>query len=652
VLFVSPQTVAQVITPDSTGVTRADSTISLSQVREFAILEDTTVFSYYLLGDLANSTVSSDTLADDAWRMFDPARPAHHFDYGTTGNAGSAARPLWFRVAPRQGYDNGHHVFDIYKVNPDSLWFVRNERAFTNITYYQGPSQNESALRAKFSRTFAGGANLAIEYKNINHKGQYQYQQVKHNALQFGLWLPVGTRYNGVLTYGRNTHEQEENGGIPIDTSFGTGRFAGPLNLPTGFSLRNAGTRHADQTLQYIQKLQLAGKADRSGLDLMHQVRYLNGTYKFSFAKPDTTAVALFPTFLFDERGARSFLRNQLVTNYFGAGFNLKSKQKTFATRLDAGLEHSFIKLRQEPEVATRQQVFATSTLSTQLSNKFSLEATGALGLVGSIGEYRLEAKSALGLSKLGSVYFQLLNQRTQPMVLHQKTVVTFKTMWAQSLNKPIESSLMAGYQLPFLGLSAEVATHQSIGYIYYDTTGFARQAADPLQVFQLRLRQILHYRTIYLDYHIGLQAPSQGTILHIPKRMGKASLTYRGYAFKRAALLHTGVMVRMNSATEYDQWQPVTGQFFLQNQKTYAAYPWLDVFLNFKVKKFRAFFAYENLQSLWKQELMYQTAFAPSAVGQIRLGLGWRFSDENLKGTQSNTPSRGTAPGQGRRPF
>jgi Putative porin len=640
----------QEVLPDSTAVPVRDSAVSLSSLRELAIPDDTTVFSYYLLGDLTKSIVSIDTLADDAWRMFDPARPTYGFDYGTTGNTGAAARPLWFHIAPRQGYDAGHHAFDIYKVNPDSLWFVRNERSFTNITYYQGQSQNESALKAKFGRTFAGGTNLAIEYKNINHKGQYQYQQVKHNALQFGLWVPMGSRYTGVLTYGRNTHEQEENGGIPVDTSFGSGQFAGPLNLPTGFEARNAGTRHADQTLQYVQKMQLAGKSNRSVLDLMHRVRYVNATYKFSFSKPDMLAQALFPVYIFDERGARSFLRNRLISNYFGTGFNLKSKQNTFTSRLDIGAEHTFIRLNQEPESATRQQVFAIAKLSTQLLGRVNLDANGALGLVGSIGEYRVGANGSLDLGKVGGLYFKLLNQRTQPMVLHQKTVVSFQTIWEQSLNKPIESSLAAGYQLPFFGLSAEVATHQSIGFIYYDTAGFARQARDPLSVFQLRLRQIFHLRTFYLDYHIGLQAPSQGAILHIPARMAKATLSYRGYAFKRNALLNTGVSVRINSATAYDQWQPATGQFFLQNQKEYASYPWIDVFFDMKVKKFRAFIAYENIQSQWKQKLMYQTAYAPYAAGQIRLGIGWRFSDENLNTGQASSRAGGSAPGQGTR--
>jgi hypothetical protein len=641
---------------DTTTVSpRPDSSVSLSDLRLFATPEDTTVFSYYLIGDLTTAHISADTLADDHWRWVDPSRRANHFDHATLGNLGSAARPLWFQNRPRQGFDVGHHVFDLYKVYPDSLRFVRNERSFTDVTYYQGGGQNESALKARFGRTFAGGLNMALEYKNINHEGSYQYQRAKHNAIQFGFWLPMGKRYEAVLTYGRNTHEQEENGGIPNDSLFGTGPFAGPLNLLTAFEKRTAGTRHADQCLRYYHTYQLAGRSGKTGLQLSHLAQYQNATYKFSFIAPTSKDSLVFPVYFSDKRGVRNFIHTRLITNEFGLNFTLKSKKDdALATGLFAGVEHRLIRLNQEPENGVRQQMFAVSRLQTQIAKRVLVDANGAFGLLYALGEYRIAGTGALDLSKLGSFKFNLLNQRTQATIIQAKTIVTFDTLWARQFTKPIESSLSAVYTLPFAGLESEAASHLTTGLIYFDTLGFARQHTVPVQVFQLRLRQILHYRSIYLDYHIGLQSTAQSEVLRLPNWMAKGSLTYRGWAFKRHALLYTGVSARVNSPVKYDQWLPVTGQFILQDQREFATYPWLDLFFDMKVKRFRAFFSYENLAALWQNKLHYQTAFMPWAPGQVRVGIGWRFSDPNIS-TPANSGTQGVPPASGRqnaRPF
>jgi hypothetical protein len=635
---------------DTSEVRNQDS-VSLSDLRLLAEPDDTTVFSYYLLSDLGRPIIAADTLADDAWRLFDPVRSANGFDQGNLGNSGSAARPLWFLVKPRLGFDLGYHAFDLYKALPDSIRFVKNERSFTDITYYQGRSQSESALKARFGRTFQRGANLVIEYKNINHKGQYLYQQAKHNALQFGLWYPFSSRYTGVVTYGRNTHEQEENGGIVSDTLFGQGPLSGPLNLPIRLSKQVGGTRYSDQTLRYVQILQLVGKADKTGLQLRHSAEYQNANYKFNYKLPNGSDSLIYPLFMVEGRGLRNFAHTRRVTNQIGTALKLNSMQAgRFENQLDIGLQHDYIWLNQEPDTSVRQQIFAKGALFSQFSERFQLTADAALGLVSTLGEYQLKFYSRLDLGKIGNLDFHLLNQRVQPFKIHERMDVSFKPIWNQDLQKPIETSLNASYQLPVIGLKAGVGLHQINGFIYHDTLGHARQTNAPVQVVQFSLRQIVHFRPFFFEYNFGLQESNVTDLIHLPTWMAKGSLTYRGYLFKKNALMHMGVSARINSPTQYDSWLPITGQFYLQNEVTSASVLWIDAYLDMKVKRFRTFFSYENLSGLWQKSLFYQTAYYPQHPGQIRFGIGWLFSDTNIK-TDTSTSSP-TGSGQGRRPF
>ena len=71
-----------------------------------------------------------------------------------------------------------------------------------------------------------------------------------------------------------------------------------------------------------------------------------------------------------------------------------------------------------------------------------------------------------------------------------------------------------------------------------------------------------------------------------------------------------------------------------------------MDAFMAFKVQRFRFFFGYEILQTIWnKTDVFYQTAAHPQPFGAIRLGISWRFMDSNVPDSGSNpeVPPPGT---------
>jgi hypothetical protein len=93
-----------------------------------------------------------------------------------------------------------------------------------------------------------------------------------------------------------------------------------------------------------------------------------------------------------------------------------------------------------------------------------------------------------------------------------------------------------------------------------------------------------------------------------------------------------------MNSTFLPDAYQPVTGQFHLQDTLSQQPYPWADVFVAFKVQTFRFFFRYENAYTfIDNTKVFYQTAWHPQPFGGFRLGVAWRFLDDNSADSQNN---------------
>jgi hypothetical protein len=101
------------------------------------------------------------------------------------------------------------------------------------------------------------------------------------------------------------------------------------------------------------------------------------------------------------------------------------------------------------------------------------------------------------------------------------------------------------------------------------------------------------------------------------------------------------GIDFRVNQAFRPDGYQPVTGQFHIQDSLRQIIYPWLDAFVAFKVSSFRFFIRMENLGNFWNNSaVFYQTAYYAQPFRAIRFGINWRFMDQNMK---SNNPTNGS---------
>ncbi len=587
---------------------------------------------------------AADTLPEKDFRFYDPARQMP-IDWGTLGNLGGAARPIFFETQPRLGFDVGVHAFDLYKLQPGDLRFYRNSRSFSEVFFSQGRTQLDGMLNARLARTFSGGTNFSMDYRTINNLGQFRYQRTKHNALVMGLWIPVGSRYDGFLIFSKNVNRQQDNGGIVSDDAFGGDEFTGPINATINLPELTAASRIGDQTLQLIQHLRFAGEEEAGK-------RVLRATHSFGWRKQDwkfsdgdaTQGVdsdsSFFGNFLVDKRGIRNYIELDRIDNSFTVNTFKSKKQGRPSDVLAIGITHSFFSLRQEPEKIAFSNLFLNGQLGITPSERFALTADAALGVLKNIGEYQLRGNLVIGLGNAGVLKASLLSQRYPAGLLSRQLFVSRRPFWNNSFEKPLENSISGSYALPLIGLEVTARTHLLNNYIYYDQNSLATQTGAAVQVVQLMLSENIKVGHFHLDNTVALQQSNRAEILRLPDWFSKNSLYFSGKIFRKKMLLNLGVDFRINSEFRPDAYQPLTWQFHLQDTLTQKPYPWLDVFAAFKVQSFRFFFRYENLQTIWnKSDVFYQTASHPQPFGAIRLGIAWRFLDSNLpeKGGSGN---------------
>ena len=573
--------------------------------------------------------------------MYDPAR-RKQVDWGTLGNLGSAARPLLFETRAQRGFDVGEHAFDLYRMQAGELRFYRNSRSFSEVFFSQGAKQEQGMLNARFSRTFEGGANVSIDYRTINHAGQYRYQRAKHNTLVAGIWLPVGKRYDGFLILSKNIIRQQDNGGIVSDTAFGEGQFSGPLNAEIRLPEQQALTRIADQTLQLTQHLKFVGAKDegKRALRATHTFAWRQDSYKFGDGS-DTEDLGrdstFFGVFLVDSRGIRHFMSLD----------RFKSKVRGRPSDLlSVGLSHSYFNLRQEPRDSSFSNLFVTGDIAITPSERFALKASGALGIISNFGEYQLSGEILLGLGKAGQLRAGLLSQRRPPSLLHQQIFISKRLLWQNNFEKPVENTLYAAYSLPLIGLELGARTHLVNNYLYYNQEGVARQTGAAVQVAQFIATENIGFGPLRLETTVALQQSTRSDIVRLPRWFSKNSLYFSGKIIKKRLFFNAGADFRINSDFQPDAYQPVSWQFHLQDSVSQKSFAWLDLFVSFKIQSFRGFVRYENFLSIWdKQQVFYQTARHPQPFGGLRFGITWRFLDSNRSDNSQQQPGSGGPP-------
>lgn len=598
-----------------------------------------TVGIFFIFADNPNreTPFSDSTLSD--FQQYDPVR-RRAFDHRHLGNLGSAHEPIVFETVWRRGFDIGLHQFDLYMTSATQVRYHRLQKAFTNVSFMVGSEQADTYTTAQFSRNFAKGLNFSLDYSRMSQLGrsnQYPNQNTRNTSFNTGFWMQgQGGRYQAFLAVASNSVEQEDNGGLAVEPNL-EGQFASPSSAQV--FLNNGQTRYSSAELAYTQYFQLGGKPDSlKGLTraftLSHQA--LLGNYRYKFfddnVLADNAFFEWFPILGGDARGVRHFIQHRKIENSFRLStFRLRAKSTSEAKSerdlLEVGLVHTLHLLGQEPRDSTLNNLFLTGRWNISFGERMRLETYGHLGLLDNAGDYRAEGKLFLDFGSIGQLRGEFINQLYAPTLMQHRFFVSQRPVWNNDFRKTLSTTLGGTYNLPRLQLALTGRYHLLNNFIYFDTTAVPQQTAAPISILQFLIQKDFRVWRLHLDNTLALQTASS-EVVRLPRIFGKHSFYYEGFWFG-VLDVKLGIDLRYNDTFAANYYNPVTGQFQLQNRRDAAFYPAVDAFFTMRVTKFRAFAKMENLtNALLTDRFFYQTAFYAHPPSAFRFGIKWRLVD------------------------
>ncbi len=231
-------------------------------------------------------------------------------------------------------------------------------------------------------------------------------------------------------------------------------------------------------------------------------------------------------------------------------------------------------------------------------------------------------------------VSFQYQNISKLPnlnYILNQSTYVNYN--WLNNFKNEKINNIVVNANTQWINATAQFTTLND--YLYFqDVQQVANlqlvtphQYSGTINYLSLKAAKEFKYKKWALDNTFLYQKVTQkDTILNVPEVTLRSTIYFSDNVFKKAMFLQTGITINYFTKYYANDYNPILGEFFVQNEKQIGNFPMLDFFVNARVRQTRIFLKAEHFNSSFTGNTYYSAPNTPYHDFMIRFGLVWNF--------------------------
>jgi hypothetical protein len=204
---------------------------------------------------------------------------------------------------------------------------------------------------------------------------------------------------------------------------------------------------------------------------------------------------------------------------------------------------------------------------------------------------------------------------------------------WSNDFKNEKINTITANATTPWLEGSLQLMTLKDHLYFTNMASDDAQQILSPEQYgniinyVSVKLSKEIQFGKFALDNTFLYQKTDQNdAVLNVPEIVTRNTLYFSDHLFKKALFLQTGVTLNYFSSYFANDYNPVIGEFFVQNKKEIGNYPNLDFFVNAQIQRTRIYLKAEHFNSSFTGNNFYSAPNNPYRDFTIRFGLIWNF--------------------------
>ncbi len=210
--------------------------------------------------------------------------------------------------------------------------------------------------------------------------------------------------------------------------------------------------------------------------------------------------------------------------------------------------------------------------------------------------------------------------------------------IWNNDFNQEKIVQLEAGLRIPTKRFKLSWESKTWTDYLYWNEDAVPDQASQVISAFQITLLKHFKAGAFNSNNSLAYQYSSDQSIYPVPEFTGYSSNYFNFYLAQKVLQVQLGFDVRYHTKYYTPAFMPATGQFYVQNDKKYGDYPYVDLFMNLHLKRARIFIKIDHVNQFiqnqaykWDNSFNYNSDFFltkgyPHELTRIKWGVSWNF--------------------------
>ena len=537
---------------------------------------------------------------------------------------------------------------------PSNAVFMNTQVPFTELDWsFAGPVANsEQTFRVRHSQNISRFINFGLIYDIVFSLGQYNNQRSADKTFTFYSSY-TGEKYKVYFSAGINNLLSYENGGIIMISDLNQ---PNTFDVPTQLgALDKANSDLKNHNILLVQRYTIGGnpvvKKDstshkRSGFfglsgTFSHIFMFENNARTYKDADPTS---GFYDNIFITKTVTSDSVYSRTIKNTVRFDFSTDETRK-FALGGGAGIRNEISRyyfivpipfpLFAAPSILHENSNVLIGKLFNNIGNKFGWQATGELYATGyRAGDFNLNGEISKSFDwKKGRASWLITGsmKNTQPSIWYDRWGGN-NFGWDKNLKKEFRIDLGTTFKYP--ARKTELKLNYAIikNYVDFDTTAHPSQYSGGLSVASVAVKNELRAWKFHLASDVIIQKSSNSEILDLPL----VTVRSAGYFEQLIRFLKTGgklnlqlgVDVTYNTVYHPYAYMPATGRFYRQDNVTAGDYPFINVFLNLKIKRTRIFVMFDHVNSKLMGYDYLMVPSYPMNIRMLRYGLAWTFYD------------------------
>ena len=524
---------------------------------------------------------------------------------------------------------------------------IRYSSVATPVTelYFKSTMKQGQSVDSFFALNITPELNFSIAYRGIRSTGQYINQLVSSGNFRFTTsYNTKNKRYFANAHFVSNDIKNEENGGITTTDDFESGnpdyinRERLEVYLTDAFSFLRGKRVFLDHSFR------VNPKKGNNNLYVTHQFNYENKFFEYNQATVVSTA-GRSSVYRFGDSYKTSGINDQTHYNrtYNKVGL---AYENSILGQFNFFIEDFFSNYYYHQVLILDDQTIP-ATLSQRINNvggQYNYQKNKWVGKflysrsISNQSLSNLDAKMQYDLNEETQFLFQYQNINKLPnnnYNLYQSSYVNYN--WSNDFKNEKINSISANVTNTWVNASVQYIVLKD--HLYFENISSAAQIALNQQIIapnqydktinylSLKANKEFKFWKFALDNTVLYQKTDQSDfILNVPEFLTRNTFYYSQEMFHKALFFQTGVT--LNYFTNYyaNEYNPVIGEFFIQNKKEIGNFANLDFFFNARIQRTRIYFIAEHFNSSLSGYNYYSSPNNPYRDFTIRIGLIWNF--------------------------